>query len=153
MVLGISRPRPFGSFWSTEGKEGIFPASRVRPIVRAQDALTHHEESVYDLLWGPKDQSKEALRYTTAGYETIAAGARIAKENAKKIIARLIYKGFIRIETPPDYLRRIPTRYAVYSYQAALDNMLRANRRYLVRTGNGVLFAHPMYSTHTGDAG
>ena len=49
-------------------------ASRVRPIVRAQDALTDPEESVYDLLWGPKNQSKETVRDTAAGYEKIAQG-------------------------------------------------------------------------------
>jgi hypothetical protein len=149
--FGAAPPRPLGGFWITEGKEGIFPASRVRPIMRAQDALTHPEESVYDLLWGPKNQSKETVRYTAAGYEKIARGARIAKENAKKIIARLIHKGFIRIETPPDYLHRIPTKYAVFSYRTALDNMIRAKRRYVVRTGNGVLFAHSFASTSSVD--
>src|SRR4051812_6462996 len=32
----------------------LFPSSRVRRVNRAQDALTHIEESVYNFLWGSK---------------------------------------------------------------------------------------------------
>jgi hypothetical protein len=128
--------------WYTEGKEGLYPSSRVRPITLAQDALTHSEEAVYDVLWGPKNQNRDTERFTSMGYNSVANAARVTKMNAKFIIERLIFKGFMRIETLPDPLRRIPTRYCIFSYRAALDNMLRSNRHYVVRTGNGVLFAH-----------
>ncbi len=135
--------------WYTEGKEGVFPSSRIRRILRAQDALTHTEESVYNVLWGPKNQTKELVRYTSFGYDVLAKAARVTKMNAKHIIERLIYKGFVQVHALPDVLRRIPTQYAVCSYRAALENMARRNRQFVVRTGNGVLFAHPADPTTT----
>jgi len=146
----IVRP---GQLWYTEGNEGFYPTSRVRRIILAQDALTHSEESVYDVLWGPKNQSKDSCRSCSIGYEGIARAARVTKMNAKHIIERLIYKGFVRVEILADTLRRIPTKYLVFSYRFALDNMTRSNRLYVVRTGNGVLFAHPLNPAETVAAG
>lgn len=139
--------------WQAEAHGGVFPSSRVRRITLAQDALTHAEESVYDVLWGPKNQNRDSQRFANLGYEAIGKAARVTKMNAKWIIERLIFKGFIRVETPADPLRRIPTKYLVYSYRSALENMAGANRMYVIRTGNGVLFAHPMNPTDTVAAG
>jgi len=136
-------PGPTNGPWYTEGKEGIFPASRIRRIILAQDALTHAEESVYDVLWGPKNQNRDEPRLTSLGYDGISKAARVTKMNAKWIVERLIHKGFVKVETLPDPLRRIPTCYRVFSYRAALEDMRRRNRFHIVRTGNGVLFAHP----------
>jgi hypothetical protein len=138
----ISAERLPAGLWQVE-MGGLFPASRVRRITRAQDALTHAEESVYDTLWGPKNQSRDMFRFASLGYDAIAKVARVTKMNAKWIVERLIHKGFVKIEALPDPLRRIPTKYRVYSYRAALDNMAQSNRLYVIRTGNGVLFAHP----------
>ena len=121
----------------------LVPSSRIRRISIAQDALTHSEESVYHTLWGPKNQNRDAYRLASLGYDAIAKSARVTKMNAKWIVERLIHKGFVKVEALPDPLRRIPTKYRVYSYRAALDNMARSNRFHVVRTGNGVLFAHP----------
>jgi hypothetical protein len=133
--------------WYTEGKPGVFATSRVRRISLAQDALTHAEESVYDVLWGPKNQNRDSYRYASMGYDAIAKAARVTKMNAKFIVERLIFKGFARVESLADPLRRIPTKYCVFSYRSALDNMFRCNRHHVVRTGNGVLFAHPLSPT------
>lgn len=137
-------PAPAGGFWCTEGKEGVFLASRVRRIILAQDALTHAEKSVYDVLWGPENQDRDEQRLASMGYYAIAKAAHVTKMNAKWIVERLIHKGFVKVETLADPLRRIPTRYRVFGYRAALENMKRRNRFHIVRTGNGVLFAHPM---------
>ncbi len=143
-------PGPTRGLWYTEGKkEGIFPASRVRKIVLAQDALTHAEESVYDVLWGPKNQNRDDQRLTSIGYDGIAKAARVTKMNAKWIVERLVHKGFVKVETLPDPLRRIPTSYRVFGYRAALEDMRHRNRFYIVRTGNGVLFAHPFNPENT----
>jgi len=50
------------SLWKAELNGALFPASRVKPIERAQDALTHAEECVYDFLWGTKNAAKRKLR-------------------------------------------------------------------------------------------
>lgn len=149
-TVSASRPRgPTNGLWYTEGKEGIFPASRIRRIILAQDALTHAEESVYDVLWGPKNQNRDEQRLTSLGYDGISKAARVTKMNAKWIVERLIHKGFVKLETLPDPLRRIPTCYRVFSYRAALEDMRRRNRFHIVRTGNGVLFAHPFIPAAT----
>ena len=70
-VLTGRAPGPTGSFWYTEGTEGLFPASRIRRIVLAQDVLTHSEQSVYDVLWGAQNQNGDDQRFASMGYETI----------------------------------------------------------------------------------
>jgi hypothetical protein len=133
-----------GGLWQAEMNGAVFPASRLRRIERAQDALTHTEESVYDFLWGRKTSDRDEYRLTQAGYDRISKGARITKRNAALIVDRLVDKGFVRIENPPDPLHRIPAEYRVLGYRAALDEMKRRGREWVVRTGNGVLFVHPV---------
>src|ERR1022692_3367291 len=58
-AMGINRP-----LWQAEANGSLFPHSRVRQIERAQDALTHSEECVYDILWGPKNTAKDESRLT-----------------------------------------------------------------------------------------
>src|SRR5215831_13607688 len=72
--------------WQAENGT-VFPVSRVHHVDRAQDALTHIEESVYDFLWGTK--TAEPYKLTEAGYAEISKAARIAKRNAPVVIERL----------------------------------------------------------------
>jgi hypothetical protein len=130
------------ALWRAESNGALFPASRVRRVERAQDALTHAEECVYDCLWGPKNSSKDNVRIAKIGYDRISKAARITKRNAALIIERLIEKGFIKLEKPADPLHRIPSEYRVMSYKAALEELGRMHRHWVVRSGNGVLFVH-----------
>ena len=117
--------------WRSEGNGPLFPPSRVHPIVRAQDALNHAEESVYDVLWGTKDQSKDAYRIRQLGYGEIAKAARTTKRNAALIIERLIEKGFVALEREAD--KKSPRQYRVLGYRAALDDMERRGRKWFVQ--------------------
>ena len=135
--------------WYTEGTEGVFPASRVRRIGHALDALCAGERAVYAVLGGPGDAADEPFRLASAGYDTVAKGACVTKMNAKRIIERLIDKGFLKIDRLADPLRRVPTRYQVFSYTEALRHMTKRSRFHVVRSGNGVLFAHPLRPTDT----
>jgi DNA-binding MarR family transcriptional regulator len=137
---------PTAPLWCAEGNAGIFPNSRVRRILRAEDVLTRTEQAVYDILWGAHDGA-DRERLSSAGYDVLARQAGVTKMNAKRILERLIDKGFLKVESLPDTLRRIPTRYRVYSYAAALDHMARRQRTHVVRTGNGILFAHELPAT------
>jgi hypothetical protein len=129
--------------WFAELNGALFPRSRVRPIEKAQDALTHAEECVYDFLWGTKNTSKDEHRIAQVGYDRIARAARITKRNAALIVDRLIEKGFVRLETEADPLHRIAKQYRVLSYRAALEELSNRGRKWVVRSGNGVLFVHP----------
>lgn len=76
------------------------------------------------------------------GYDRIAKAARITKRNAALIVERLIEKGFVKLETRSDPLRRIPSEYRVLGYRAILEDLHRRGRDSVVRSGNGVLFVY-----------
>jgi hypothetical protein len=128
------------TLWRAELNGALFPASRVKPIEKAQDALTHAEECVYDFLWGTKNAARDDYRIAQAGYDRIAKAARITKRNAALIVDRLIEKGFVRLEAEADPLHRVARQYRVLSYRAALEELARSGRDFVVRSGNGVLF-------------
>jgi hypothetical protein len=129
-----------GTLWIAELNGALFPASRVKPIEKAQDALTHAEECVYDFLWGTKNATRDDYRIAQAGYDRIAKAARITKRNAALIVDRLIEKGFVRLENEADPLHRVARQYRVLSYRAALEELAHSGRQFVVRSGNGVLF-------------
>jgi hypothetical protein len=126
------------------GNGALFPSSRVRRIQRAQDALTHAEESVYDFLWGAKTQALDEFRLVRAGYDRISKAARITKRNAALIVDRLAEKGFLQVEHPADTLHRTPTQYRVLGYRSVLDELDRRGHRWVVKSGNGVLFVRQL---------
>src|SRR5215831_19191273 len=67
------------SLWEAEGAEGVFTSSRVRRVLNAQDALTHVEEAVYDILWGPKRKGEqEEYRLTRMGYAELSSKSRVS---------------------------------------------------------------------------
>jgi hypothetical protein len=144
VVAGTRRPASL--LWCAEGNAGVFPDSRVRQIVHARDVLTRTEQAVYDVLWGPAEPD-DRERLASGGYDVVARQAGVTKMNAKRIIERLIDKGFLMVEALPDTLRRIPTRYRIFSYTAALEHMVGCRRSHVVRTGNGILFAHRLPAT------
>ena len=108
VVASTPDPGEKHAMWVAESNGALFTASRIRPVQRAQDALTHAEECVYDFLWGPKNNAKDDYRISPAGYDRIAKAARVTKRNAALIIRRLIDKGFIALESESDPLHRIP---------------------------------------------
>jgi len=142
-VMELNNPKTTvvdSTLWRAELNGALFPASRVKQIERAQDALTHAEECVYDFLWGTKNASKDDYRIAQAGYDRIAKAARVTKRNAALIVDRLIEKGFVRLENEADPLHRVAKQYRVLSYRAALEELARSGRQFVVRSGNGVLF-------------
>jgi hypothetical protein len=142
-VVGGSLPTTV-EMWRAESNGQLFPLSRIHRIKRAQDALTHIEESVYDFLWGPKNTDKDPYRLTRAGYDRIGKEARITKRNAALVVDRLIEKGFVQVESPADPLRRLGCQYRVHCYKAVLESFARRAREWVVKSGNGVLFVHPI---------
>jgi len=135
--------------WRGEGADGIFALSRVRKILRAQDALTHVEEAVYDILWGSKKRNEEGEeeRLAQMGYAELADKSRVSKRTIQSVVERLIEKGFIRIQETADIYHRKPTVYRVLGYGAVLRWMRSTGRRWVLRTGRGVFYAQMLPST------
>ena len=96
------------------------------------------------MLVGTEEHPEDEFRLAQIGYDRIAKAARITKRNAALIVERLIAKGFVTLETPADPLHRRPSQYRVLGYTAALEELHRRGRHWVVRSGNGVLFVHPL---------
>lgn len=133
-----------GRVWLAENTNAVFPFSRLKRISLAQDAMTHPEESVYDFLWGPKSiATKEEFRFKEAGYREIAKASRLNVRTVQRIIDRLIGKGFIELDREANIYTRTATRYRVLSYKTVLKAFEAKGRKWVVRTGSGILFVHP----------
>lgn len=143
-AVPVSVPASSQAMFLAEQIGALFPASRVRRIRLAQDALSHVEEKVYDLLWGVKNQSKDAFRFADFSLQRIANEARINIKTVRELLPRLIDKGFIAVEREADVRRNLPTRYRVWSYSEILAQQQKRNRLWVVKTGKGVFYARPV---------
>ncbi|HEY6291046.1 MAG TPA: hypothetical protein VI455_05715 [Terriglobia bacterium] len=141
-------------YWKAEGVPGIFTASRVRSVMRAQDSLTHVEETVYDVLWGPKRKGDQPEEYRTVsmGYAELAVKARVSKRTIQSVVGRLIDKRFIAIVKGADIYHRKAAVYQVRGYAAAMAVQRGEGKIWVLRTGTGVFFAHPHQLSSTVEA-
>jgi predicted transcriptional regulator len=114
----------------------------VKRIRLAQEALSHVEEKVYDLLWGVKNQNRDAHRFAEFSLQRIANEGRLNIKTVRELLPRLIDKGFIAIEREADVRRNRPTQYRVFSYSEVLADQRRRKRFWVIRTGKGVFYAH-----------
>lgn len=122
----------------------LFPAARVHRIRLAQDALSHVEEKVYDLLWGVKNQNRDSYRLSEFSLQRIANEGRLNIKTVRELLPRLVDKGFIGIEREADVRRNRPTQYRVWSYGEVLADQRSKNRLWFVKTGKGVFYARPV---------
>lgn len=146
-VMGFG---PNQSMFLAEQLGALFPAARVHRIRLAQDALSHVEEKVYDLLWGVKNQSRDSYRLSEFSLQRIANEGRLNIKTVRELLPRLIDKGFIGIEREADVRRNQPTQYRVWSYSAVLADQRSKNRLWFVKTGKGVFYARPVAVGVTG---
>lgn len=135
---------PASIYWTAEGIGGVFPASRVRRIERAQDVLTHPEEAVYDVLWNPKNLARDWSRDVSMGYGEIAKKGRVSKPGLVGIMQRLASKGFIKVTEGCVTGEQKPKTYRVFSYGAVREAQRRAGRTGWIRSGNGIGYAVPI---------
>jgi hypothetical protein len=106
------------------------------------------EETVYDVLWGPKRKGEqEEHRTVSMGYAELAAKARVSKRTIQNVVARLIEKKFITIVKGADIYHRQAAVYQVRGYAAALAAQRREGKIWVLQTGRGVFFAHRLPST------
>jgi predicted transcriptional regulator len=141
-VVRYGRPQ----LWITENGD-LVSAARVRRIRLAQDVINSAEESVYDTLWNAKlmaSNDRESSRLVQAGYDYLVKRTRLSRKTIQRIIAKLLEKDFIAVETRADIYQRTATVYRVFSYKAVLDQNTRKGRLYVAKMGPGFSYARPL---------
>ena len=144
-TVGFSpRPTVGLGLWLSEDGTKVFSASRTKPITQAQDAMTAHEERVYNHLRrrGSGLDGTES-RTIRAGYGRLSLELKMDRQNVKHILLRLQDKGVIRELEAGRADDRSPTLYEVYGYSDILQHLRARGRRHIVKSGNGVLFVYP----------
>ncbi len=143
------RPAPIPGghkLWITENGDLVAEA-RVRKIRLAQDVINSAEENVYDTLWNAKllqTEEREGCRIVQAGYDYLVKRTRLARKTIQRIVAKLLEKDFIAIETRADIYQRSATVYRVYSYKSVLDRHIKKGRLYVAKMGPGFSYAQPL---------
>jgi predicted transcriptional regulator len=157
---GGFEPSPMGSelspartLWRAEHLGTFFEASRIRPIHKAQDALSTAEQRVYDLLWAAGAQNQPTHRLVHFSLQRISTQSKLNIKTVRELLPRLMEKGFIAVEQEADVRRNIATLYRVWSCETVLAEQLSQGRRWIVKTGRGVFYAHQMTVSVTGGAG
>jgi predicted transcriptional regulator len=122
----------------------VSPA-RVRKIRLAQDVINSAEESVYDTLWNAKLVSTdESSRLVQAGYDYLVKRTRLSRKTIQRIVAKLLEKDFIEVDTRADIYQRVATIYRVFSYKAVLERNTRKGRLYVAKMGPGFAYARQL---------
>jgi len=144
-ALGLPSSRVM---WQAERIGTVFESNRrLRRIQQAQDALSPIEEKVYNLLWGPRNHNRDEFRLAQFSLQRICNEAHINIKTVRELLPRLIEKSFVEVAAEADVRRNIPTTYRVWGYTAILTRLREQNRFYVVKTGKGVFYAHPMQAT------
>lgn len=142
------KPASTHKLWITENGDLVADA-RVRKIRLAQDVINSAEENVYDTLWNAKliqTDEREACRLVQAGYDYLVKRTRLARKTIQRIVAKLLEKDFIAIETRADIYQRSATVYRVFSYKAVLEKHLKKGRLYVAKMGPGFSYARLLES-------
>jgi hypothetical protein len=142
-------PESRRNLWITEHGD-VISAARVKRIRLAQDAINSAEECVYDTLWNAKllqTDEPQSARIVQAGYDYLVKRTRLARKTIQRIVAKLIDKDFIEVETRADIYQRASTIYRVFSYKAVLERNIRKGRLFVAKMGPGFAYAKPINET------
>ncbi|MBV9083282.1 MAG: hypothetical protein JOZ62_11435 [Acidobacteriaceae bacterium] len=153
-------PEPKGKrgekkLWITEHGD-LVPAGRVKRIRLAQDIINSGEECVYDTLWNAKlieVNERESYRLVQAGYDYLVKRTRFSRKTIQRIVAKLIEKDFIEVDTRADIYQRTATLYRVFSYKAVLERNLRKGREHAAKIGPGFAYAKPLEGAQPASSG
>jgi len=129
------------SVWVTEAGETV-PASRVRPIHVAADALSSAELTVYEALRNCGSTIPGGDQISQAGYDYLVRTTRLSRKTIQRVIDRLLEKEYIAIEKPADIYQRTSTVYRVFQERAILERQATRGRFHVVKIGPGLLYVH-----------
>jgi predicted transcriptional regulator len=124
----------------------------VKRIRLAQDVINSAEESVYDTLWNAKliaTDERDASRLVQAGYDYLVKRTRLSRKTIQRIVAKLLEKDFIAVETRADIYERTATIYRVFSYKSVLEMNAKKGRLYVAKMGPGFSYARPIDDAQT----
>ena len=147
---GAPRQESAHTLWRAEHLGPFFEESRVRPISRAEDALSTAEQQVYTMLWTAGVEADAAYRLVHFSLQRISTQLKLNIKTVRELLPRLIEKGFIAVEQAADVKRNIATLYRVWSGEAILAAQVGRDRRWVVKTGRGVFYVHRMTVSVTG---
>lgn len=138
------------TLWRAEHLGAFFEGSRVRPINRAEDALSVAEQRVYELLWTTGTEGGDSYRLVHCSLQRISSQLKLNIKTVRELLPRMAEKGFIAIEREADVRRNIATLYRVWSGAAILEAQQGFDRRWVVKTGRGVFYVHKTTVSVTG---
>lgn len=142
----VAVPLQDTNLWITEGGD-LVPQGRVKKIKLAQDVINSAEECVYDTLWNAdilQVDEKDSSRLVQAGYDYLVKRTRLSRKTIQRIIAKLLDKDFIAIETRADIYQRSSTVYRVHNYRTVLDKHIKRGRLHVAKIGPGFAYAQPL---------
>jgi len=138
------------TLWRAEHLGAFFEGSRVRPIHRAEDALSVAEQRVYEFLWTTGTDGGDAYRLEHCSLQRISSQLKLNIKTVRELLPRMAEKGFIAVEREADVRRNIATLYRVWSGAAILAAQQGFDRRWVVKTGRGVFYVHKTTVSVTG---
>jgi len=157
----MSRPSKSGparvGVWVTEAGEMVVEG-RVQRIDNAKDLLTGNEALVYELLWKESKRKAEKRKYekgptllmdgemeklVQAGHNDLRKTG-LSQSTIRRVRQSLLDKDFVAIEQAPDILRRTPTIFRVFSFEATLKRQQSKGRFYQAKIGPGHSFVWPL---------
>jgi hypothetical protein len=143
--------------WVTEAGEMVVEG-RVQRIDNAKDMLTGNEALVYELLWKESKRKSEKRKYekgptllmdgeveklVQAGHNDLRKTG-LSQSTIRRVRQSLLDKDFVAIEQAPDILRRTPTIFRVFSFEATLKRQQSKGRFYQAKIGPGHSFVWPL---------
>ncbi|MGA3128049.1 MAG: hypothetical protein ABSD13_15195 [Candidatus Korobacteraceae bacterium] len=160
-ATSLPRPRSSGparvGVWVTEAGEMVVEG-RVLRIDNAKDMLTGNEVLVYELLWKESKRKAEKRKYekgptllmdgemeklVQAGHNDMRKTG-LSQSTIRRVRQSLLDKDFVAIEQAPDILRRTPTVFRVFSFEATLKRQQSKGRFYQAKIGPGHSFVWPL---------
>lgn len=144
VVTSIRQNSATPELWITDHGD-LVSAARVKRIRLAQDVINSAEESVYDTLWNARlISSDESSRLVQAGYDYLVKRTRLSRKTIQRIVAKLLEKDFIEVDTRADIYQRTATVYRVFSYKAVLERNTKKGRLHVAKMGPGFAYARPL---------
>jgi len=143
----VVRPTPTRPHLPTVGsssRTSFNPRARVFQAEFVQDAHTHGEQAVYEMLWSlaSPDPADPERRSISIGYDRLAKAVRANEKTVRNNIKTLIQKRSLEIAAAENSSTRQGKTYLIYSYPRILERRTQAGMAWVIKN-RGVKFIAP----------